>query len=419
MADSADFLLQRQVALEQALKDQGSGLSSLLSRTPPIPAALVLIESPAVRERYLKLLQTADIDIDAASDARDALARLAARIHALLFTDRLDLIKEARLLSTGSATHIVFICGTGENAPSEGLRAGANAIMPDEARGEMFWAHLTMARRIVSFAESLQSAVTDNRVLSTVDELTRVGNRRYFEHQWAREVARAVRFARPLSLMICDIDHFKDINDRHGHLTGDAVLTEFGERLTHGLRLGEDWVARIGGEEFAIVLPETGRFEARAIAERLRARINAAMFLSASISLPVTASFGFCGLELPVQRRPDLKDRMLMVADSAMYDSKRAGRNCVTEGLLGTVATGGSSPSASEFASARASGPAKTSGPVSTSMSASTSAPAVATVAGATAGAAASGFATASGGAVSAADAPSADRAPAPGEVPA
>src|SRR3989442_11976441 len=103
MADSADFLLQRQVALEQALKEEGSGLSSLLSRTPPIPTALVLIESPAIRERYVKLLQTADIDLDMAVDARDALARLAARIHALLFTDRLDLIKETRLLRSGSA----------------------------------------------------------------------------------------------------------------------------------------------------------------------------------------------------------------------------------------------------------------------------------------------------------------------------
>src|SRR5262249_31320715 len=111
MADSADFLLQRQVAPEQALKDERAGLSSVLSRHPPNPAALVLIESPATRERYVKLLETADIDIDMAADARDALARLAARIHALLFTDRLDLIKDARLLSSGSATHIMFICG--------------------------------------------------------------------------------------------------------------------------------------------------------------------------------------------------------------------------------------------------------------------------------------------------------------------
>jgi diguanylate cyclase (GGDEF)-like protein len=195
-----------------------------------------------------------------------------------------------------------------------------------------------MARRIVSFAASLRSAVTDNQLLATIDELTRVGNRRYFEHQWSREVTRAVRSARPLSLLICDIDHFKAINDQYGHPTGDAVLSEFGERLTQGLRLGEDWVARIGGEEFAIVLPETGQFQARAIAERLRERISESVFLNSSLSLPVTASFGFCSLHPAALETPALKDSLLFAADAALYDSKRSGRNRVTEGELGAGA---------------------------------------------------------------------------------
>jgi diguanylate cyclase (GGDEF)-like protein len=183
---------------------------------------------------------------------------------------------------------MVFVHGADEGAVSEGLRVGANDVMPEEARGEQFWAHLATARRIVSFAASLQSAITDNRLLSTIDELTRVGNRRYFELQWPREVARAVRFGRPLSLLMCDIDHFKHINDQQGHQVGDTVLTEFGERITQGLRLGEDWVARVGGEEFAIVLPETGRFQARVIAERLRESISGATFLRGGSALPVT-----------------------------------------------------------------------------------------------------------------------------------
>ena len=329
---SAQYLLQRQEVLEQSEEGPSSaGLAGLLRRSPPSPAALLMIDSPEIRERYLKVLGMADVTTEIAYDAPDALVRLTDKIHALLFTDRLNLITQVRQLEAGSATHVVFI---GTDARSEGLRAGANDVMSAEARGEQFWAQLTVARRIVSFADSLRSAVTDNQLLSTVDELTRVGNRRYFDHQWSREVTRAVRSQRPLSLVICDIDRFKSINDRFGHAVGDAVLTEFGERLTHGLRLGEDWVARIGGEEFAVVLPETGRFQALAIAERLRERVSQAPFMSSTHSLTVTASFGFCSLQRAAPNIPGLKDNLLLAADAACYDSKRSGRNRVTEGRL-------------------------------------------------------------------------------------
>jgi two-component system cell cycle response regulator len=329
---SAQYLLQRQEVLERADEGQSpAGLSSLLRRTPPSPAALVMIGSDEIRERYLKLLSMADIDTEIAADANEAMSSLEGKIHALLFTDRLDLITKARQLEVGSATHVVFVTNPDPRTRSEGLRAGANDVMPEEARGEQFWAQLTVARRIVSFAASLRSAVTDNQLLSTIDELTCVGNRRYFEHQWSREVTRAVRSERPLSLVMCDIDHFKAINDQYGHATGDAVLTEFGERLTRGLRLGEDWVARIGGEEFAVVLPETGRFQAHAIAERLRDRISQSAFLSSSLALSVTASFGFCSLQRAALQTPGLKDSLLLAADAALYDSKRGGRNRVTE----------------------------------------------------------------------------------------
>ena len=341
--DSAEYLFQRQATLERALDHQDtSKLSSQLSRTPPTPAALVLIESPMTLERYVKLLRMADIEVEVAGDANDALRRLAEHTHALLFTDRLDLIREARQLNTGSAIHMVYIHGADERPISDAMRAGASDVMPEEGRGERFWAHLTMARRIVSFAASLQTAITDNRLLSTIDELTRVGNRRYFEHQWPREVAGAVRFRRALSLIMCDIDHFKAINDRHGHRVGDAVLTEFGDRITHGLRLGSDWVARVGGEEFAIVLPDTGRLEARVIAERLREIINATKFLGSELAVPVTASFGFCSLEDFNQRAPELSERIVNCADAALYESKHSGRNCVSEtSLQKKISTGG------------------------------------------------------------------------------
>jgi two-component system cell cycle response regulator len=330
-SDTAEYLLERQAVLDRTLRQQDrSAMSNIMRRMPPSPLALTSIESRATRERYVKLLRNANIELEEAETTGEALARLEQRVHAVLFTDRLDLVRETRQLRAGAATHIVFVNGAGEAGYREALRAGANDCMPEEPRGEDFWTHLTTARRIVSLAASLQLALTDNRILSTIDELTRCGSRRFFEQQFPREVERAVRLGRPLALVTCDIDYFKRINDSHGHTAGDQVLGEFADRLTHGLRLGEDWVARIGGEEFSVVLPETAHAEAQAVAERLRERIAATPFATSSLSLPVTASFGVCGLHCKGGDTAGLAEAIVMAADAALYESKRGGRNRVT-----------------------------------------------------------------------------------------
>src|SRR6202040_1210246 len=106
--------------------------------------------------------------------------------------------------------------------------------------------------------------------LSTTDDLTRVASRRFFSKHFPREVERAARYGRALSLVLCDIDFFKNVNDTLGHAAGDQVLAQFGARLQQVLRRGVDWVARIGGEEFAIVLPETNYEQALDVARKLR-----------------------------------------------------------------------------------------------------------------------------------------------------
>jgi diguanylate cyclase (GGDEF)-like protein len=131
---------------------------------------------------------------------------------------------------------------------------------------------------------------------------------------------------------MCDIDHFKQVNDGHGHQTGDEVLSEFGERLRVGLRLGQDWLARVGGEEFAIVLPETSEEESLRIAERLRERIRATPFRTRSSTLRMTASFGVCAIKRRKRNATGIADALIHAADSALYESKRAGRDRVTTG---------------------------------------------------------------------------------------
>jgi two-component system, cell cycle response regulator len=330
-SSTATYLIERQTILDRALKHEDrSALSNVLRRHPPIPVALLALRSEEVRERFVKWLLNANIEVEPVDSTTEALANLEARTHALLFTDQLDLVQALRQLHAGSATHVVYVDTDGRVSAREALRRGANDCMPAEAGGEEFWAHLTTARRIASLSSALQLALTDNRILSTVDELTRCGSRRFFEHEFPREVERAMRLRRALSIIMCDIDHFKGVNDSHGHETGDQVLREFAARLTHGLRLGEDWVARVGGEEFAVVLPEVAIPKALLVARRLCERVSRTPCQTSAGPLRITGSFGISGYS-PYRGDQEVSPRSLVrAADLALYESKRSGRNRVT-----------------------------------------------------------------------------------------
>jgi two-component system, cell cycle response regulator len=328
---AARHLLARRSVLDDTLSRTPAAGATLLLRSPPIPAALLLLKVKQTRDRFKSLLQMANLEVDVSGTSSDAIELLAQRVHALMFTDDLDLIRSARQLPSGVATHIVFVGDPGELPETEALRAGANDCMPSDARGEHFWAHLTIARRIADLAASLQMALRDNCMLSTVDELTRAGRRGFFEEHFPREVERAVRLHRPLALVMCDIDHFKQVNDRHGHQVGDAVLQEFTARISSNLRVGKDWVARLGGEEFAVVFPDTHAKEAGVVAGRLRERIGAVEFAVPPRRIAITASFGVCALEHPGQGNlQGLAARMVRESDAALYQSKHRGRDRVT-----------------------------------------------------------------------------------------
>jgi two-component system, cell cycle response regulator len=327
---AAQHLLARRSVLDETLRQVPSVRATILLRSPPIPAALLLIEAPQTRDRFVRLLSMANLETDVPVNAIDALEQLATRIHALMFTDNLELIRCARQLPSGAATHIVFVSTPSELRESEALRAGANDCMPSDARGEHFWAHLTIAWRIADLAASLQLALKDNSMLSTIDELTRAGRRGFFEEHFPREVERAMRLRRPLALVMCDIDYFKRVNDRYGHQVGDEVLKEFTARISSSLRLGKDWIARLGGEEFAVVFPDTATAEACVVAARLRERISARTFDVLSMQVSITASFGICALDPIPRDLHGLAERMVREADAALYQSKYDGRDRVT-----------------------------------------------------------------------------------------
>ncbi len=161
--------------------------------------------------------------------------------------------------------------------------------------------------------------------LATTDALTGLATRRHFMKRLAEEIARAKRYGRSLSVAMIDLDHFKQVNDRHGHQLGDQVLRTFAECLSSTLRT-VDMAGRLGGEEFAICLPETGGASAAIICERILARTRDLRIAVDDGSIGFTASIGITELH-----EDDDAEDMLLRADTSLYAAKAAGRDRIAD----------------------------------------------------------------------------------------
>jgi diguanylate cyclase (GGDEF)-like protein/PAS domain S-box-containing protein len=159
---------------------------------------------------------------------------------------------------------------------------------------------------------------------ASTDSLTGISNRRYFENQAEQEMRRARRFARDMTVMMIDIDHFKPINDQHGHAVGDAVIQGVVKRALESLRQS-DSIGRIGGEEFAVLLPETSLMAAYDVADRLRMHMQERPIIAGHTAITCTVSIGIAQLSAHDGGIEDLMHR----ADTALYIAKNGGRNRV------------------------------------------------------------------------------------------
>jgi two-component system, cell cycle response regulator len=159
--------------------------------------------------------------------------------------------------------------------------------------------------------------------LNTTDGLTGAANRRQFDEALKREVSRSSRHARPLSLLVFDLDNFKALNDTHGHLAGDSVLKLFAQTIAPTVR-SEDLFARFGGEEFVLLAPEMTAAQSTLLAERLRKSVEALRFEFDAQTLNVTVSIGVAEL-----KPPETKEDFVKRADANMYAAKAAGKNRV------------------------------------------------------------------------------------------
>lgn len=162
------------------------------------------------------------------------------------------------------------------------------------------------------------------RQASVRDPLTQAPNRRYFDDFLEREIERARRYSRPLSLLMVDVDHFKAVNDTHGHRAGDRVLREVVQLISARLRRSE-FIARYGGEEFALLAPETPLEGAMTLAHGVRARVEAHGFAFEGAHIPLTVSVGVAGWAPQMNAGEDL----VQLADERLYEAKRTGRNRV------------------------------------------------------------------------------------------
>lgn len=160
--------------------------------------------------------------------------------------------------------------------------------------------------------------------LTTMDGLTQIYNRRYFDEQLDREVSRSRRYERTLSLVMLDLDHFKEVNDTFGHLAGDSVLKQLASTVRTRIRR-EDVFARYGGEEFALLLPEISLGGARQLAEKVRKLVERQRFEFDKQVIPVTLSLGVATLA-PHHREAT---ELVRAADERLFEAKTEGRNRV------------------------------------------------------------------------------------------
>jgi two-component system cell cycle response regulator len=292
---------------------------------------ILVVEDEHFSQTILKdALERFGYSVVIAGNGRDALALCQLEHFPIIITDwvmpEMDGLEFCRAMRAISSEHYSFILLlTSHDKKDEliaGLEAGADEYLVKPVHVVELSARLKAARRILDLEASLKQ-------LALYDQLTGAYNRGYLDRQLSKEIQRSWRYGHPFSIVMCDIDHFKAVNDCYGHQAGDQVLKELVTRINHTIRYENDWVARYGGEEFVIILPETAPAGCLLVAERIRNIIANSPVAVQGGAVAVTVSFGAITIENTSRIEEMTMDAILGKADECLYRAKATGRNRV------------------------------------------------------------------------------------------
>ena len=295
---------------------------------------VLLVEDRASSASHIRTAFRDLHTVDVEADPQEALLKASDRDYDLVIvslglagSDGLRLCSQLRSMARTRHIPILIITEVEDRARVvRGFDLGINDYIARPIDRNELTARVRTQIRHKRYADRLRGDVQASIEMAVIDALTGLNNRRFFETHFSGLVDQAARKGRPVALMILDIDHFKAVNDTHGHDAGDEVLKAFAARTRKVVR-ASDLVCRLGGEEFAVIMPDTSADIAARVAERVRAVVEKDLFTIAPDRppIPVTVSIG-----LAERGRESVADTLYRRADRALYRSKASGRNRVS-----------------------------------------------------------------------------------------
>ena len=294
------------------------------------PHILIVDDDLSIRNAMHEFIELSGYDASVASSAEEALDVLAGNVIEVVITDIMlpgmdGLALTDRVKRDHEVDVIVMTGYSTEYSYEEAINKGASDFVFKPVRFEELLLRLKRVLNERRLNQERVQMLEKLKTLSITDGLTQLFNSRHFYSQLKGEIERFNRYGQKLSLLLLDIDKFKDFNDTHGHLEGDKILVRLGRIIKSCLRK-MDTAYRYGGEEFTIILPGTHGEEARTVAERLRAAVAAEDFSNVKATdLTITISIG-----VTQYRQKEEIASFVQRADQAMYQSKQTGRNKVS-----------------------------------------------------------------------------------------
>ncbi len=296
------------------------------------PLVVIADDDRATREELSRRLREEGLEVETFDSGQPVLDRVNRGGVDLVLLDVVmpglsgfDCCRLVKTMTEASFLPVVMVTGKSDTESRiEGLRIGADDYVCKPFDDRELVARVQGMLRIKHKHEEVQRAKRQLEQLAIQDELTDLYNYRYLHTRLAEEFKRSERYRDPLACAMVDIDHFKAVNDQHGHDVGDLVLAEVARRLRGAVR-EIDVVARYGGEEFLLVLPSTHFSGALTVADRVWRAVGSSPFVGeGSASMKVTVSVG---VALYPSRDVKTKDQLIKAADRALYKAKSEGRN--------------------------------------------------------------------------------------------